>query len=510
MIPRTAAGAGSPGGGARRVRTGSRLPLRGLLLNKSSTTPGTVGRAVSCAATCPAGTASGSATTESVATALRQSRDCDDDRERDAQTTSSTTRSTAEGVGSAAMVSKARPASRSTDHQGVDGPKSTSEAPLADVLISLPRRRSRLLDGPDEKAVRRPPPSAEAPTARRPTRRRTPTRYRDRPCSASKLCTVPTADLARGVKLMSIWGSSKSDVWAVGSAEPSSTSTVPSGRRRILRVPRPKPAARTLCEASGSSGLTTSGSPTVRPFGTRPDGKVRARRSGLSSPCRRANARRHRFAASEAGSGSQTVSFWAGALAARAVRRVARCWSLHGPAPRRGVRVDLDRGAPPRRGMGELQLAAASVGSRASRIRSASKRRRRRAPTTRPGRRRSTTAGRIARCLPSGQTSTRAGSRAMAARFVGSRERRCRPGDRVVPSPVSANLKGLFGFGANDIWAVGDEGTVIHWDGRSGRSSRLPSTMPKTSRTSSRSGEARPRASGSWYATMLHFQGNAP
>ncbi len=35
----------------------------------------------------------------------------------------------------------------------------------------------------------------------------------------------------------------------------------------------------------------------------------------------------------------------------------------------------------------------------------------------------------------------------------------------IVPSPVVADLRGVFGFGPNDIWAVGDESTVIHWDG---------------------------------------------
>lgn len=34
-----------------------------------------------------------------------------------------------------------------------------------------------------------------------------------------------------------------------------------------------------------------------------------------------------------------------------------------------------------------------------------------------------------------------------------------------VPSPVTADLRGVFGFDANDVWAVGDDATVIHWDG---------------------------------------------
>jgi hypothetical protein len=34
-----------------------------------------------------------------------------------------------------------------------------------------------------------------------------------------------------------------------------------------------------------------------------------------------------------------------------------------------------------------------------------------------------------------------------------------------VPSPVTADLRGVFGFDADDVWAVGDDATVIHWDG---------------------------------------------
>lgn len=32
-------------------------------------------------------------------------------------------------------------------------------------------------------------------------------------------------------------------------------------------------------------------------------------------------------------------------------------------------------------------------------------------------------------------------------------------------SPVSTNLSGVFGYADNDAWAVGDNGTVVHWDG---------------------------------------------
>jgi hypothetical protein len=36
----------------------------------------------------------------------------------------------------------------------------------------------------------------------------------------------------------------------------------------------------------------------------------------------------------------------------------------------------------------------------------------------------------------------------------------------IVETPVIADLRGVFGFGADDVWAVGDESTVLHWDGK--------------------------------------------
>jgi hypothetical protein len=35
----------------------------------------------------------------------------------------------------------------------------------------------------------------------------------------------------------------------------------------------------------------------------------------------------------------------------------------------------------------------------------------------------------------------------------------------IVPSPVTVDLYGVFGFGANDVWAVGEASTVLHWNG---------------------------------------------
>lgn len=44
----------------------------------------------------------------------------------------------------------------------------------------------------------------------------------------------------------------------------------------------------------------------------------------------------------------------------------------------------------------------------------------------------------------------------------------------IVPSPVIADLYGVFGFGVNDAWAVGEAGTVVHWDGTSWRKLSTP------------------------------------
>jgi len=35
----------------------------------------------------------------------------------------------------------------------------------------------------------------------------------------------------------------------------------------------------------------------------------------------------------------------------------------------------------------------------------------------------------------------------------------------VIASPVVSALRGIYGFGPDDIWAVGDDATVVHWDG---------------------------------------------
>ena len=45
---------------------------------------------------------------------------------------------------------------------------------------------------------------------------------------------------------------------------------------------------------------------------------------------------------------------------------------------------------------------------------------------------------------------------------------------QIVPSPVTHDLRSLWGSRPDDIWAVGDDGTVIHWDGTSWTQREVP------------------------------------
>ena len=36
----------------------------------------------------------------------------------------------------------------------------------------------------------------------------------------------------------------------------------------------------------------------------------------------------------------------------------------------------------------------------------------------------------------------------------------------IIPSPTKESLRAVYGFGANDVWAVGENGTILHWDGK--------------------------------------------
>ncbi len=80
----------------------------------------------------------------------------------------------------------------------------------------------------------------------------------------------------------------------------------------------------------------------------------------------------------------------------------------------------------------------------------------------------------------------------------------------VIPSPVTTTLRAVFGFSADDVWAVGDAATVIHWDGT--RWTKLTTPFDSAS--------LKPKLSSIWGSgpndvwiggtgTMLHFEGAA-
>jgi len=81
----------------------------------------------------------------------------------------------------------------------------------------------------------------------------------------------------------------------------------------------------------------------------------------------------------------------------------------------------------------------------------------------------------------------------------------------VVESPVTTDLYGMFGFGPNDVWAVGEASTVLHWDGATW--SKLATPFDGAA--------DKPRLLSVWgsspddvwiagHGTMLHFTENAP
>lgn len=41
----------------------------------------------------------------------------------------------------------------------------------------------------------------------------------------------------------------------------------------------------------------------------------------------------------------------------------------------------------------------------------------------------------------------------------------------IVESPTTESLRSVYGFAANDVWAVGDKGAILHWDGKEWKAS---------------------------------------
>jgi len=80
-----------------------------------------------------------------------------------------------------------------------------------------------------------------------------------------------------------------------------------------------------------------------------------------------------------------------------------------------------------------------------------------------------------------------------------------------VASPVTADLRGVHGFGPNDVWAVGDDATVVHFDGKVWSKVATPLDAVNV----------KPRLFSVWGSSprdvwiggngvMLHFEGDAP
>lgn len=81
----------------------------------------------------------------------------------------------------------------------------------------------------------------------------------------------------------------------------------------------------------------------------------------------------------------------------------------------------------------------------------------------------------------------------------------------VVETPFTADLYGVFGFGTNDIWAVGEAATVLHWDGNAWSQMTTPyDDAPAKPRLLSVWGSAKGDVWISGHGTMLHFTENAP
>jgi hypothetical protein len=80
-----------------------------------------------------------------------------------------------------------------------------------------------------------------------------------------------------------------------------------------------------------------------------------------------------------------------------------------------------------------------------------------------------------------------------------------------VPSPVTTALRGIFGFGANDVWAVGDDATVLHWDGNVWTKLASPfDTAKDKPRLFTVWGSAPNNVWIGGNGVMLHFEGKAP
>lgn len=333
------------------------------------------------------------------------------------------------------------------------------------------------------------------------------------PCSPSGLCTVPSADLARGVKLTSIWGSSNSDVWAVGSggtvlhydgatwekADPAGATPHASDSYTLRSVwlERPDdvwiadgqsirhttgwkgPSATEWSFVSLQSGQCTPAS--IRGIG----GRVWVANGLVSGWCP------WQLGTFEGGpdAGPYTVPHLGeeSASISMAVSHRDEAWASYS-------------WRPPASGVGHrvFRLGIASGGGSAPE------------DATWETEEYDSRTHRPMPALWADEHAVWLAGEGGTLRRLARAEMQSKRFE-IVPSPVSADLKNLFGFGANDVWAVGDEGTVIHWDGTSWTKLSTPFD----------DAEDKPNLVAVWGSspddvwivgdgTMLHFQGNAP
>jgi hypothetical protein len=81
----------------------------------------------------------------------------------------------------------------------------------------------------------------------------------------------------------------------------------------------------------------------------------------------------------------------------------------------------------------------------------------------------------------------------------------------IVEGPVATTLRAVYGFSSNDIWAVGDESTVLHWDGHAWTKLTTPlDTMPDKPRLMAVWGSSKNDIWIGGNGVMLHFEGSAP
>ncbi|MBN9165547.1 MAG: hypothetical protein BGO98_19715 [Myxococcales bacterium 68-20] len=335
------------------------------------------------------------------------------------------------------------------------------------------------------------------------------------PCSPSKLCTVPSAAVEKDVKLTSVWGSSKSDVWAVGSAGTVLHYDGAKWEKADLAGPTPEAGSsytlRSVWLERPDDVWIADGHGIRHTTGWK--GPSATEWSFLSFPTDQCTPTSVRGIGGTVWVGRGLYRGWCPWQLGR-----FEGWSAADPhtvpaigAANASIAIAMPRSdeawasfswRPPMSEVGHrvLRLSVASGDGGAS-------------DAATPAWQTEEYDSRTQRAMPA----VWGDEHAVWLAGDGGTLRRLARADmqtkrfEIVPGPVSADLKDLFGFGANDIWAVGDEGTVIHWDGT--RWTKLSTPFDDA--------DDKPNLVAVWGSspedvwivgdgTMLHFQGNAP